>query len=136
MLCTDSSVDELNERLAKLDDDKCTVSMRNFRPIINVAETLPFDEDRWLHVRVGEAEFVCFKPCTRCVVINVDPNEGKANTNMQPLKLLRTYRLAPKGRLLDLYKKSPIFGVFMAVIKEGRIKVGDEVFVRYKPSSF
>ncbi|KAE9554683.1 hypothetical protein FO519_002093 [Halicephalobus sp. NKZ332] len=136
MLCTDASVDELNGRLSELDDDKCTVSVRNFRPIINVSGTLPFDEDRWLHVRIGEVEFVCFMPCTRCVVTTVDPDAGKMNKNMQPLKLLRTYRLVPEGRLRDLYKESPVFGVFMAITKEGRIKTGDQVFVRYKPSPY
>ena len=136
MLSTEASINELNNRLSKLDDDKCVISARNFRPNINVNGTIPFDEDRWLHVRIGEVEFACFKPCTRCVLTTVDPDEGKMNKGMQPLKLLRTYRLAPKGKLLDLYKQSPIFGVNMTVIKEGRIKVGDEVFVRYKPSPF
>ena len=136
MLCTEASADDLNEKLSKLGDDKCTVSIRNFRPNINVSGTLPFDEDRWLHVRVGEVEFACFKPCTRCVLTTVDPDEGKMNKGMQPLKLLRTYRLAPKGKLLDLYRESPIFGVNMIVLKEGRINVGDEVFVQYKPTPF
>ncbi|KAE9554682.1 hypothetical protein FO519_002092 [Halicephalobus sp. NKZ332] len=136
MLCTDASVDELNGRLSELDDDKCAVSVRNFRPNINVSGTLPFDEDRWLHVRIGEVEFACFKPCTRCVLTTVDPDEGKVNKNMQPLRLLRTYRLAPKGKLLDRYKESPIFGVNLAVIKEGKVKVGDKVLVRYKPTPY
>ena len=135
MVCTEASVEDLNERLSKL-DDKCTISMRNFRPNINISDTLPFDEDRWLHIRIGEAEFACFKPCTRCAMTTIDPDNGKMNKSMQPLKLLRTYRLAPKGKLLDLYKESPVFGVYMAITKEGRIKIGDQVLVRYKPSSF
>ena len=136
MLCTEASVDELNERLSKLDDGNFTVTIRNFRPVINVSGTLPFDEDRWLHVRIGEAEFACYQPCTRCVMTTIDPNEGKMNKATQPLKLLRSYRLAPEGKLRELYKQSPIFGVFMSIIKEGRIQVGDEVFVRYKPTPF
>ena len=136
MLCTEASVEELNGRLSQLDDDKCTVSVRNFRPNINVSGKIPFDEDRWLHVRIGEVEFSCFKPCTRCVLTTVDPDEGKTNNNMQPLKLLRTYRLAPEGKLRELYKESPVFGVNMIAIKQGRIKVGDQVLVRYKPSPY
>jgi len=132
MLCTEASVEELNGRLSQLDDDKCTISVRNFRPNINVSGKIPFDEDRWLHVRIGEAEFACFKPCTRCIMTTVDPGNGKMNKNMQPLRLLRSYRLAPKGKLRDLYEESPIFGVNMIILKEGRIKVGDEVLVQYK----
>uniref|UniRef100_A0AC34QUE0 MOSC domain-containing protein n=1 Tax=Panagrolaimus sp. JU765 TaxID=591449 RepID=A0AC34QUE0_9BILA len=134
MLCTEASANELNERLAKLGDDKCTVSIRNFRPNINVAGTIPFDEDRWLNVKIGEAEFTCYKPCTRCVLTTVDPDKGAFNKNMQPLRLLRSYRLAPKGKMLDLYGDSPIFGVNMAATKFGKINIGDQVLVRYKPS--
>jgi len=136
MLCTDSSVNELSGRISQLDDDKCNIDIRNFRPSINVSGTIPFDEDRWLHVRIGEVEFTCYRPCDRCVMTVIDPDKGEMNKNLQPLKLLRTYRLAPKGKMLERYKQAPIFGVFMAIKKEGRIKVGDQVMVTYKPTPY
>lgn len=55
---------------------------------------------------------------------------------MQPLKKLREYRLAPEGKLRDLFKDSPVFGVNMAIGKPGRIHVGDDVYIRYKPTPY
>jgi uncharacterized protein YcbX len=137
MTTTEASVDELNSRLEKLESNvKCKVSARNFRPNISIEGTKPFDEDWWLDVKIGEAEFACFKPCTRCIMTTVNPDTGKFDKNMQPFRLLKSYRLTPKGKLRDLYQDSPIFGVNMIIKKEGRIKVGDKVFVRYKPSPF
>uniref|UniRef100_A0A915DPB8 MOSC domain-containing protein n=1 Tax=Ditylenchus dipsaci TaxID=166011 RepID=A0A915DPB8_9BILA len=132
---TTASVDDLNTRLAEQNE---SISALNFRPNIVVSGVAQaYDEDRWLHVRIGEqVEFVCFKPCTRCVLTTVHPTEGKKNDKMEPLRELRNYRLAPPGKLLDEYQKSPIFGVNMALVKGGRIHVGDEVQVRYKPTPF
>lgn len=136
MLCTEASVEDVNDKLAKSEDAEISVDMRNFRPNINVSKTLPYDEDKWLHVRIGEVEFACFKPCTRCILTTVDPDKGTKNNNLQPLRLLRQYRKAPEGKLLDLYQDSPIFGTNMIVLKQGRIHKGDHVYVRYKPSPF
>uniref|UniRef100_A0A7E4ZQV2 MOSC domain-containing protein n=1 Tax=Panagrellus redivivus TaxID=6233 RepID=A0A7E4ZQV2_PANRE len=136
LLCTESSVDDLNSKLAQLDDDKATVSMLNFRPNIGVDGPPPYDEDKWLNVRIGEVEFSCFKPCTRCVLTTVDPESGTFLKNLQPLRLLREFRLAPEGRLRNLYGQSPIFGVNMFIVTPGRIRIGDEVQVQYKPSPY
>ena len=51
----------------------------------------------------------------------------------QPLKTLREYRLAP-GRLFDKYQNSPVLGVYGVGTKFGKIKVGDKVLIRYKPT--
>lgn len=45
------------------------------------------------------------------------------------------YRLAP-GNLREFYKESPLFGVHLALKSHGRIRVGDTVYARYKPSPF
>uniref|UniRef100_A0AC34GXP0 MOSC domain-containing protein n=1 Tax=Panagrolaimus sp. ES5 TaxID=591445 RepID=A0AC34GXP0_9BILA len=137
MLTTEASVDDLNVRLNLLkNDERCKVSTRNFRPNISVKGTKPFDEDRWLEVKIGEAKFACYRPCSRCIFTTVDPDEGILIRNMQPLRLLRSYRLAPEGKLRNFYGESPIFGVYMIIKKEGRIHVDDKVFVRYKSSPF
>lgn len=62
MACTTASVDDLNKELK---DEKAIISVRNFRPNILVSGVPAWDEDKWLHVRIGETEFVCYKPCTR-----------------------------------------------------------------------
>ncbi|KAI6195963.1 hypothetical protein M3Y94_01052000 [Aphelenchoides besseyi] len=134
MINTLASVEDLNSRLKA--DGVDTISMDNFRPVISVADAPAFDEDRWLEVRIGDAEFVCYKACSRCILTTVNPENGTMQAEMQPLKKLREYRLAPEGPLRDFYGRSPIFGVYLGLKKSGRIQVGDEVYVRYKPSAF
>ncbi|KAL3099186.1 hypothetical protein niasHS_000794 [Heterodera schachtii] len=132
MAFSSASVDDLNAHLAS---QEISIDARNFRPNLVVGGLPPFDEDRWLYVRAGEAEFVCYKPCTRCVMTTIDPDSGRKNEKMEPIKELRKYRLAP-GKLYEVFKESPIFGVNMAIVKPGRIQVGDTVWIRYKPSPF
>uniref|UniRef100_A0A1I7YZ76 MOSC domain-containing protein n=1 Tax=Steinernema glaseri TaxID=37863 RepID=A0A1I7YZ76_9BILA len=131
-----ASVEDVNKQLKSTTPEGPLVSSRNFRPNIVISGTPPYDEDRWLELRVGETEFVCYKPCTRCVLTTVDPDTGKKNSDVQPLKLLRQYRLAPEGKLRREFKQSPIFGVNMGIIKCGEISVGDVVYARYKPTPF
>ncbi|KAI3408143.1 hypothetical protein GPALN_011992 [Globodera pallida] len=107
MAFSSASVDDINAHLAS---QEIRVDARNFRPNLVISGLPPFDEDRWLYVRAGDAEFACYKPCTR-------------------------YRLAP-GKLYEIFKESPVFGVNMAIIKPGRVRIGDPVWIRYKPSPF
>jgi len=133
MINSKASLIDLNEKLVK--DGLKPVDIRNFRPVIYISETLPFEEDLWLEVRIGDAELVCYRPCTRCILTTVDPDEGTLDKGMQPLKKLREYRLAP-GSLRKEFNLSPVFGVYLALRRPGRIRVGDTVFVRRKPSPF
>ena len=45
-------------------------------------------------------------------------------------------RLAPEGPLRDYYGRAPLFGVYLALKRPGRVRVGDLVYVRYKPAPF
>lgn len=38
--------------------------------------------------------------------------------------------------MLKFHGESPIFGVYMGLIQPGRVKVGDKVIARYKPTPF
>ncbi|VDM82997.1 unnamed protein product [Strongylus vulgaris] len=53
----------------------------------------------------------------RCVLTTVDPQTGKKDDEMQPLKKLRQFRLAPAGPMRQQFKDSPIFGVNAGVDK-------------------
>uniref|UniRef100_A0A914D088 MOSC domain-containing protein n=1 Tax=Acrobeloides nanus TaxID=290746 RepID=A0A914D088_9BILA len=135
MVCNQGSVDELNKWLSA-ENPPTSIEARNFRPTILVEGVQAWDEDRWLDVRIGEAEFVCYRPCTRCILTTVHLDDGEFDSNMQPLKKLRELRLAPEGKMRDRFQNNPIFGVNMALKKPGRIRVGDEVLIRYKPTPF
>ncbi|CAD5210407.1 unnamed protein product [Bursaphelenchus okinawaensis] len=134
MAISTASLEVLNEKLQEVGSEK--VEIRNFRPNFYIKADIPFTEDYWLNVRIGDAEFACYRPCTRCVLTTVNPETGVKNKEMQPLKLLRDFRLAPEGPLREEFQKSPIFGVFMCAIRPGRIRSGDTVFAQLKPTPF
>ena len=74
LVTTMSSLDELNKRLdepvviEKNERKKSLpiqITIRNFRPVIVVEGCLPWDEDKWAEIRIGEAKLICYRPCTR-----------------------------------------------------------------------
>uniref|UniRef100_A0A914URV5 MOSC domain-containing protein n=1 Tax=Plectus sambesii TaxID=2011161 RepID=A0A914URV5_9BILA len=131
MAISQASLDNLNSKF-----EGRQFSMRNFRPNIVVAGCPEFDEDLWDEIRIGShVRFTCFKPCERCVFTTIDPRTGVRGADIEPLKTLRQYRLAP-GALRETYKQSPLFGVEMGVDEAGVIKVGDSVYARYKSTPF
>ncbi|EGT56924.1 hypothetical protein CAEBREN_30005 [Caenorhabditis brenneri] len=130
LIATDASLIAVNERLEN------KVTMRNFRPSIYIEGCLPWDEDKWAEVKIGDAHLECFAPCTRCVFTTVDPEKGTMSKENQPLKKLREFRLAPEGKMRKAHKDSPVFGVYAGTVKEAYIHVGQTAYARYKPSVF
>ncbi|KHN77182.1 MOSC domain-containing protein 1, mitochondrial [Toxocara canis] len=128
MAFASESVKDVNSHL----DENHQVNSRNFRGNIVIDGCPPFDEDWWMELKIGDAEFECYQPCARCVAITVDPATGMRDEGNQPLRALRQYRLAPEGKLRNIYKQDPIFGVYMGLDRRGTIRVGDQVFARYK----
>ncbi len=112
LLTTEISLSDLNSRLSS------PVSMDRFRPNIVVDGELPYEEDRWRWIRIGDIRFHIAKPCARCVVINVDQITGKSLE--EPLKTLSTYRSD---------NRKVLFGQNLIHEGTGRISVGDEVRV-------
>ncbi|KAL6738985.1 hypothetical protein Aduo_012478 [Ancylostoma duodenale] len=130
MITTQASLDDLN---SKLEND---VTSLHFRPVIVVDQCATWDEDKWLDLQIGDVKLQCFKPCTRCVFTTIDPETGTKDSDMQPLKKLRQFRLAPEGPMRQQFKDSPIFGVNAGVDRPGHIHVGQTVYARYKKSAF
>ena len=79
-----SSLDELNRKL------KDAVSIKRFRPNFVFTDGLPHEEDSWRNFTIGSVSFEGVKPCSRCVLITVNPETGEKGT--EPLKELSTYR--------------------------------------------
>lgn len=120
-LLSEASVKDLNTRLNK----KLTV--RSFRPNIVVKDCDPYEEDNWMHVKIGTTEFVYVRDTYRCVLTTVDPDTGEKDVNGEPLSTLRQYRTVKKEDVAR-YGNSPPFGTSLAVMKEGSISVGDDVY--------
>ncbi|KAH9507263.1 Mitochondrial amidoxime-reducing component 1 [Bulinus truncatus] len=118
MVSTTGSLDQINSQLAP------PVSMVNFRPNIVVQSSVPFDEDTWTDVMIGDRVlFHTVEPCRRCTITTIDPDSGKSRGDRQPLELLKT------SRCKKPYGAAPLFGVYLSLDTPGHIQVGDHVSV-------
>jgi len=113
LLINQASVNALNSRLAT------PVNALHFRPNLIIKGGLPFVEDTWARIKIGEVEFEVSKPCSRCNFTNVDPKTGIADTE-QPLKTLAEFRF---------YDGNIDFGQNLIPLNEGRIRSNDSIQV-------
>ncbi len=111
LLTNQASLDELNSRLS------VPVQMARFRPNIVVAGDMPYQEDQWQKVKIGDVVFDVVKPCSRCVMTTV--NEFAEKT-AEPLRTLSSYRRNEYG---------VCFGQNLVHRGKGRIQLGDELVV-------
>lgn len=84
LLISQASLDDLNNKL------EIKITMNRFRPNIVVDGCLPFAEDSWSNIRIGTTTFRIVKPCSRCVIPNINPKTAKRET--EPSKTLASYR--------------------------------------------
>ncbi|MEN2421490.1 MOSC N-terminal beta barrel domain-containing protein [Streptomyces rimosus] len=114
-----ASLELLHARL--VEQGAAVLPMDRFRPNVVVdGWDEPHTEDRVRHVRVGEAELGYAKLAVRCAVTTVEQSSG-ARTGPEPLRTLAGYRRAAGGGV--------VFGAKFAVLRPGKLSVGDEVAV-------
>lgn len=89
LIANEASIQEIGKRAGHRPD------VRRFRPNIVVNGATPFDEDEWVVVEIGGVTFDLVKPCSRCQMVNVDPDT--ALPGMEPLRSLATYRRQELG---------------------------------------
>ena len=118
LLTTEASLAALNELIAAGDKaDEGPLPMVRFRPNLVVAGSLPWAEDGWRRIRVGEAEFRVVKGCDRCAIPTTD--EVTAVRRKEP-----TYTLAKHRR----WDGAVWFGMNLVPVTPGAtLRVGDEV---------
>ena len=110
-----ASLDDLNGRLTT------KLPMNRFRPNVVIEGSIPYAEDGWRRVRIGEVAFRVVKPCARCVVTTVEQATGtRGDERTEPLRTLATYRKSALGVL---------FGQNLVPDSTGTIRVDDEVEV-------
>ncbi|MCP5206820.1 MAG: MOSC domain-containing protein [Hahellaceae bacterium] len=110
LLLNEASLRDLNRRLPH------EVGMDRFRGNIVVDTDLPYVEDDWKKIQIGEVMLAVVKPCSRCVMTTVDSATGVKGS--EPLKTLSGYRKTELG---------VIFGQNMVQLNAGVISVGDTV---------
>ena len=132
LLISKASLNDLNKRLLANSSNNSPqdISMAQFRPNIVVDDCLPFAEDSWQHIRIGEVEFKVSKPCERCIFTTVNPSNGEKHPQQQPLKILKSFRQDHNGEVL--------FGQNLIALNKGTISQGDTLTVlnTQKPPTF
>jgi uncharacterized protein YcbX len=114
-----SSLDLLNERIAEAGGEP--LPMDRFRPnLVLGGWAEPHTEDRVRRMIVGDAELGYAKLDIRCVVTTVDQSTG-VKDGPEPLRTLARYRRTAAGGVA--------FGMKAAVVRTGKVSVGDEVIV-------
>lgn len=66
------------------------IDIRRFRPNLIFTGGLPFEEDTWKKITIGESSFLCEKKCARCKVIALSPDTIEYNPEI--LKLMNRTR--------------------------------------------
>ena len=118
LLIGGGSLADINSRLDQ------PVPMKRFRPNFVVLGTVPFEEDTWKRIRIGDNVFHVVKSCGRCIITTTDQETGVRNGG-EPLKTLASYRTNRIGK-----KNKVLFGQNLIADKPGGVvKVGDEVEV-------
>ena len=120
LLTTAASLAALNELVAAgRQAEEGPLPMVRFRPNLVVAGGVPWAEDGWRRVRVGDAEFRVVKGCDRCAIPATD--EGTAARGKEP-----TYTLAQHRR----WDGKVWFGMNLVPLTPGAtLRVGDPVEV-------
>lgn len=114
LMTTEAALDDLNRRLEE------PLPMSRFRPNLVIDGDVPWADDRWRRLRVGEVEFEITHPCTRCVVTTIDQETGNKSPDGEPLRTLATFRRGEKGVL---------FGQNLVRRSGGILHLGDKVVV-------
>ena len=65
------------------------------------------------------------------IFTTIDPETYEKDKEGEPLKSLKTFRLASgkDRKFIDVYKNSPLVGMNTVLLKTGKISVGDDVIL-------
>ncbi|OCG33525.1 hypothetical protein A9G34_05620 [Gilliamella sp. Choc4-2] len=111
----------LNEASFNYLQQKCPIKLdiRQFRSNIIVKGALPFAEDAWKTIKIGNVIFDIVKPCNRCMLTTLNFNSAKPLANNEPLNTLRYFRADEQGKI--------DFGMNMIARNNGSISVNDPI---------
>jgi len=112
LLISQASLDDLNSRMDE------AVSMARFRPNIVISGCEAFAEDDWKQLTIGNITLRIVKPCSRCIVPNVDIDS--AERCKEPIKTLTTFRKRDH---------KVFFGQNVVADGEGELEVGMRVTI-------
>jgi uncharacterized protein YcbX len=113
LVCSEASFEHIYRQLNQ------TIDWRRFRPNIIVSNVIAFEEDTWNEITIGsKVKLFGAKPCARCQLINVNPNDGISDVNIL-LALSQTRK----------FNHKVYFGQQFVPMSKGEIKLGDEIVI-------
>lgn len=92
------------------------MDMLRFRPNVVIDGEVPFAEDGWPTLRIGDVEFRTAEPCDRCVMATIDPVTLAGGK--EPTRTLARHRR---------WDGKTWFGTRIVPLGEGELRLGDEV---------
>ncbi|UCQ25617.1 MOSC N-terminal beta barrel domain-containing protein [Edwardsiella piscicida] len=95
-------------------------TLQQFRPNIVVRGSLPFAEDGWKTLRIGDVTFAVSAPCSRCVLTTIDPQTQQMKLDNEPLTTLSQFRREARTGAIH-------FGVYLTPLSAGEIACADPV---------
>ena len=113
LLCSEASFKYMDSLLNQ------PLDWRRFRPNIIVSNQTAFEEDTWHEISIGsDVKLFGAKPCARCQLINVNPNDGTSDSN-----ILKTLSQTRK------FENKVYFGQQFVPISMGEIKIDDLITI-------
>lgn len=113
LLCSEASYEALEDQLG----DK--VDRLRFRPNIIVSGSNAFEEDTWKQIQAGNVELFGAKPCARCQLVTVHPQQGTIQKEV----------LTALSHIRKIGNKV-YFGQQFVPNLLGKIAVGDQIMVQ------
>jgi MOSC domain-containing protein len=122
-IASEASLRQLNDWIAegaleRGEEPPAPLPMQRFRPNLVVDGDVPFGEDHWTSVTIGDVRFRVAKPTDRCVMTTIDLDS--LQTSKEPIRTLARHRLV---------NHKTLFAIHLIPESTGRISVGDAVEV-------
>lgn len=104
--------------LERGEDPPAPLPVERFRPNVVIDGDVPFAEDGWSTITIGEVGFRVPKRVDRCVMTTISPSD--LTSTKEPIRTLARHRL---------HDRTTWFAIHLIPTCTGRIAVGDEVRV-------
>ena len=110
LIISENSLKSLNQAMG------LNLPMSRFRPNLVIADCPSYSEDCWREIRIGKIELRLPKPCSRCAIPTIDPEN--AQTGKEPLTTLNRLRK---------WQNKVYFGQNAIHNQCGTLNIGDKV---------